>query len=101
TEVRRSRHSIKRRSLNWVTSSAPDTKGGTSAVVAHNENPDNIADGTKQEMIRGTVARSRGGDHGRESEKIPASQRPAACNVAIRRKIHQQALSSQSARNTP
>jgi len=35
-----------------VTSSAPDTKVWTSAVVAHNENPDNIADGTEQEMIR-------------------------------------------------
>ncbi|MEX0802756.1 MAG: hypothetical protein WD688_05495 [Candidatus Binatia bacterium] len=35
-----------------VTLSAPDTNGGTSTVVAHNENPDDIANDTKQEMIR-------------------------------------------------
>ena len=31
---------------------APDTKGRTSAVVAHNENQHSITNDTKQEMIR-------------------------------------------------
>jgi hypothetical protein len=33
--------------MGWATSSAPDTNGGTPAVVAHNENLDDIADDTK------------------------------------------------------
>jgi hypothetical protein len=38
--------------MGWALSSAPDTNSGTPAVVAHNENSDQIADATKQEMIR-------------------------------------------------
>jgi hypothetical protein len=35
----------------WAISSAPDAIGGTSSVMAHNENPHDIANDTKQEMV--------------------------------------------------
>jgi hypothetical protein len=83
----------------WAPSSAPDANSGTSPVVAHDENPHDIANDTKQEMIR-------------EALQIHAAEitlanregfRPlgAACNVVARRKIRQRVLASQPARNIP
>jgi hypothetical protein len=39
----------------WAKSSPSDANGRTSAVVAHNENPHDITNDTKQEMIREAV----------------------------------------------
>ena len=50
-------------------------------------------------MIR-SAASSRGGDHVRKSRRIPASRRPAACNVVIRSKIRRQAIASRRARGS-
>ena len=36
----------------WATLSAPDANSGTSRVVAHDENPHDIANNAKQKMIR-------------------------------------------------
>jgi hypothetical protein len=44
--------SIKARSLSWATSLAPDANCGTSPVVADHENPHDISNDAKQEMIR-------------------------------------------------
>jgi hypothetical protein len=38
--------------VGWMILLAPDTNCGPSAVVAHNEDPNDIANDTKQEMIR-------------------------------------------------
>lgn len=38
----------------WAPLAAADTNSETSAVVTHDENPDDIADDTKQEMITET-----------------------------------------------
>ena len=36
----------------WATLSAPDANSGTPSMVAHGENSHDIANNTKQEMIR-------------------------------------------------
>ena len=43
----------------WAISSAPDADRGMSSVMAHDENPHNIANDTKQKMVAKALQNSR------------------------------------------
>ena len=83
------------------TSPAPDTNGGTSPVMAYDENPHDVANDAKQEMIREALQVL--------AAKITLANREGFRSLRglphvmsqLRRKIHGRAPASQSARSIP
>ena len=77
--------------MSWATLSAPDANGGTSAVVTHDENPHDIANDAKQEMIG-------------EALQVHAAEITRANREGFRPLgglLHQRDLALQSAHNIP
>jgi hypothetical protein len=70
-----------------ATLSAPGADGGTSPVMAHDQNPHDIANDTKQKMIREALQVHAAEITLANREGFRLSPRPAAYNVAARSKI--------------